>query len=85
MKIHLHIERVVLDGVAVDRPRILRRALERELTSRLKEGGLSPELRSGGAIPRASGGGIELDKSSNSTKLGAQIASAVHRGIGARK
>jgi hypothetical protein len=85
MKIHLHIERLVLDGVAVDQPRILHRALELELTNRLMEGGLSPELRSGGAVPRVRGGAIELSQSSNSARLGTQIAGAVYRGIGARK
>ena len=85
MKIHLHIDRVVLDGVAVDQPRILRKALEQELTGKLREGGLRPELRSSGVVPRVSGGGVELGKGSNSAKLGAQIAGAVHRGIGARK
>ena len=56
MKIHLHIERLVLDGVAVDQPRVLRTAMEQELAGRLKEGGLSPELRSGGAVPSVRGG-----------------------------
>ena len=85
MKIHLHIERLVLDRVAVDQPRILRRALERGLTSRLMEGGLSPDLRSGGAVPSVRGGAIELGQGSPSARLGSQIAAAVYRGIGARK
>ena len=85
MNIHLHIERLVLDGVAVDQPRILRRALERELTSRLMEGGLLPELRSGGAVPHVRGGAIELSQRSHPARLGSQIAGAVYRGIGARK
>jgi hypothetical protein len=85
MKIHLHIERLVLDGIAVDQPRVLRAALERELTSRLMEGGLSPDLRSGGAVPSVRGGAIELGQGSNSARLGTQIAGAVYPGIGARK
>jgi hypothetical protein len=85
MNIHLHIERVVLDGVPVDQPRSLRKALERELTSRLTEGGLSPDLRSGGAMPHVRGGAIELGQGSPSARLGTQIAGAVYRGIGARK
>ena len=83
MKIHLHIERLVLDGVAVDQPRILREALEHELMSRLKEGGLSRELRSGAVVPHVHGGAIELGQSSHSARLGSQIAGAVYRGIGA--
>ena len=85
MKIHLHIERVVLDGVPVDQPRILRKALAHELTSRLMEGGLLPELHSGGAVPHVRGGAIELSQRSNAARLGSQIAGAVYRGIGARK
>jgi hypothetical protein len=85
MKIHLHIERLVLDGVAVDQPRILRKALEQELTSRLMEGGLLPELRSGGAVQHVRGGAIELSQRSHPARLGSQIAGAVYRGIGARK
>jgi hypothetical protein len=85
MKIHLHIERVVLDGVAVDQPRILRKALEQELTGKLREGGLRPELRSSGMVPSVPSGGIELGKGSNSARLGNKIAGAVYRGIGARK
>jgi hypothetical protein len=85
MKIHLHIERLVLDGVAVDHPRVLRAALEQELTGRLTEGGLSPELRRSGAVPSMGAGAIELGRSSNPAKLGTQIAGAVYRGIGARK
>ena len=85
MKIHLHIDRLVLDGVAVDQHRILRRALEQELASRLMQGGLSLDLRSGGAVPSMRGSAIELGQGSNPTRLGAQIAGAVYRGIGARK
>jgi hypothetical protein len=85
MTIHLHIERLVLDGVAVDQLRVLRRALEQELTGSLMEGGLSPELRPGGAVPSVRGGSIELGQGSNSARLGTQIAGAIYRGIGARK
>lgn len=85
MKIHLHIERLVLDGVAVDQPRIMRKALEQELAGRLREGGLSPEFHRGGAVPRVHGGSIELGLGSHPARLGTQIAGAVSRGIGARK
>jgi hypothetical protein len=85
MNINVHIERVVLDGVPVDQPRSLRRALEQELTSRLTEGGLLPELRSGGAMPHVRGGAIELSRRSHPARLGSQIAGAVYRGIGARR
>ena len=85
MKIRLHIERLVLDGLATSEPRLLRQALEQELRSRLLEGGLSPELRSGGAVPKVNGGAIALSESNRPTKLGKQIAGAVYGGIGAKK
>ena len=85
MKIHLHIERLVLDGMAVDQPRTLGAALERELTIRLRDGGLSAEFRAGGAVPHVRGGAIELGRGSHPAKLGTQIAGAVYRGIGAKK
>jgi len=85
MKIHVHIERLVLEGVAVDRPRALRAALEEELTGRLIEGGLSPGLRRGGAVPSVRADAIELGPGSHPQRLGCQIAGAIYRGIGARK
>lgn len=85
MKIRLHIERLVLDGVASDQPRILRKALEQELSGRLREGGLSSELRSGGAVPQMRGGAIELNQGAHPARLGSQIAGAVYRGIGVTK
>ena len=85
MKIHLHIDRLVLDGVAVEQPRVLRAALERELAGRLRQGGLSRDLRPGGATPSVRGGAIELGHGSHPGRLGTQIAGAVYRGIGAGK
>jgi hypothetical protein len=85
MKIHLHIQRLVLDGIPADQPRLLRQAFERELTSRLLEGGLSPEFRSGGAVPKVDGGAISLGHDCRPARLGTQIAGAVYRGIGAGK
>ncbi|MGB2604280.1 MAG: hypothetical protein WBC78_11850 [Candidatus Sulfotelmatobacter sp.] len=85
MKIHLHIERLVLEGVPVDQPRVLRAAVEQELAGRLKHGGLSQEIRSGGALPSVRGGAIELGHGAGPVRLGTQIAGAVYRGIGAGK
>jgi len=81
MKITLHIERVVLDGMPLEHPRTLRNAIERELAGRLREGGLSPEFRAGGAVSWVRGGAIEIGRGQNA----AQIAGAVYRGIGGRR
>jgi hypothetical protein len=85
VKINVQIERVVVDGVAVDQPKILRNALEQELTGRLKEGGLSPDLSAGVAVPHMRGGEIQRAQDSHPAKLGTQIAGAVYRGIGGRE
>ena len=85
MTITLHIERVVLDGVPLEHPRTLQNAIERELTNRLREGGLSPEFRAGGAAPWVGGGAIELGREQNAVRLGTRIAGAVYRGIGGRR
>ena len=85
MNIRLHIDRVVLDGIAVERPQLLRAALERELSNSLRRGGLSPQLRSGIALPSIRGGAIELERNPTPAKLGSRIARAVYHGIGATK
>ena len=84
MKIVLHVDRLVLDGVTVEQPRLLRRALERELAQQLTSRGLSPQLR-GGAHPHIRGGDIALGRDPHPAKLGSQIAAAVYRGIGRAK
>ena len=85
MKINLHIERVVLDGlpVASHQRGLVRSALEAELTRLLGAGGLSPQLMSGGAVPYLPASSIELTRGERPAQLGQQIAGAVHSGIGA--
>ena len=86
MKINLHIEKLVLDGIAVDRTQgsKLRAAVEQELTRLLAHDGLSAQLSTGGAIPQLRGGNIKLRKGSPPGSMGVNIAHAVHEGI-ARK
>jgi hypothetical protein len=82
--IQVHIERLILDGVAVapgDGPR-LQAAVEGELRRLLAEGGLSPELRGGGALPSLRAGGIQLSAEGDAGDLGHQIAAAVYGGLG---
>ena len=83
MNINLHIERLILDGVALERGHIpsLQAAVEAELTRLLTVGGLSQELLGGGAMPRISAGSIQLSGDGNAQRLGQQIARAVYGGI----
>ena len=84
MNIQVHIERLILDGVAVapgERPR-LQAAVETELARRLAEGGLSPALLGGRAVPAVRGGNIQLAGEPDTAGLGRQIARAAYGGIG---
>jgi hypothetical protein len=83
MNISVHIERLVLDGVAVapgQQPR-LQAALQAELSRLLAEGGLSPGLLAGGAVPAVSGESLQLTGGGDPEALGRQIARALHGGL----
>lgn len=87
MKLNIHIECMVLDGLPVTRaqgPRV-QKAVERELTRLLGAGGLSRDLRAGGAVPDVRAGGFEVAQHNHSDGLGKQIARAVYGGIGGRR
>jgi hypothetical protein len=82
--IHVHIERLVLDGLPVwhsQRP-LLQAAVEAELTRLLAADGLAPNLQAGGALPSVPVRGIQLTSEGNPHTLGQQIAQAVYGGIG---
>jgi hypothetical protein len=82
--IQVHIERLILDGIAVapgERPR-LQAAVEGDLARRLAEGGLSPALLGGGALPAVQAGNIQLSGEADTVGLGHQIAHAAYGGIG---
>ena len=83
MKINLHIERVVLDGLPVTSHErgLLGSALETELIRLLGIGGRSSELISGGAVPHVPASPIQLTTDTMPTQLGRQIAGAVYGGI----
>ncbi len=84
MNIHLHIERLILDGLPVGPGQGARvqAAVEGELARLLAEGGLAPSLQAGGAVPGVRAPSIQLSGENNSAQLGQQIARAVYRGIG---
>jgi len=84
MKINLHIERLILEGLPLEKrqgPQV-QAAVERELTRLLTANGLAPELQSGGAVPRRPADGIQLANETHSTRLGQQIARSVYSGLG---
>lgn len=85
MKINVHIERLLLEGVPADHPRLVQRALEQELTRRLIEGRLPSEFHRNAAVPYVDGGAIEIGRSLPAAKLGSRVAGAVYRGIGGKQ
>lgn len=87
MKIELNIERLILDGLPLEKRHapVVRAAVERELTRLLTLHGLGHEWRSGGAVPKVRASGIQLAKETPPNRLGRQIAQAVFSGIGGRR
>jgi hypothetical protein len=84
MSINLHIERLILEGIPAHESRSVRKTVERELARLLREGGLSHELHRGGALPDVPAGTIRVGHDRHPRRLGADVARAVYRGIGAR-
>jgi hypothetical protein len=85
MKIHVNIERLILDGIDIpagQRP-LLQAAVETELARLLSEGGLHPSLLSGGSMPGLRVNAIEWSGENDLAQLGQQIARSVYSGIGA--
>ena len=84
MKINLHIERLVLDGLPVEARQgaLVREAIEAELTRLLAENGLSSRLQTGGIFPRLPANAIELNAATTLPQVGQQIGQAVYGSIG---
>ena len=81
MRIQLHIDRLVLDGLPVDWASGPAVKAAVELTRLLSKGSLATELASGIAVPALRGGSINVADKVKPTALGRDIAGAVYRGI----
>ena len=86
MNIDLHVERLILDGLAVSpRDRLnIWAAVEAELARLLTADGLSGALLNGGPVANLSGSSIQITGNADPTGMGQQIAAAVHGQIGKR-
>ncbi|MCF6218061.1 MAG: hypothetical protein L3J62_11760 [Gammaproteobacteria bacterium] len=83
MNINLHIERLVLDGVALEphqRP-ALKASLEAELASLLGRNGVGAGLHNGGAVDAIRADSIAIGGKNEPSGLGKQIARSVYGGI----
>ncbi len=87
MKIKLHIERLILDGLPLGRrhgPQV-QAAVEKELTRLLASQGLGRAWQSGETVPRVSAPSFQLARETPPHRLGQQIARAVYSSIGERR
>ena len=84
MKINLHIDRLVLDGLPIEHRHgpLVQASVEAELSRLLATGGLAHGLMLGGAMPSVPAGNIQFSSNTNPGELGQQIARALHGGIG---
>ena len=87
MNINLHIERLVLDDMPVERNHapFIQMAVEAELMRLLAENGLGAELQSGGMLPNVRANGIHLLADNTPAALGTQIAQSIYSGIGSNR
>jgi hypothetical protein len=83
MKINLHIERLIVDGLPLEQGdgARLQAAVERELARLLAGGQRVTRLRADAATAHASGGSFTLAEPADAARVGRQIAGAVHAGI----
>lgn len=80
MRIHLHIDELVLDGFPPISRRGIAAATEAELARLLAEGGAPTGLQAG-AVARLDGGSFDLAPQAGPEAIGAQVAQAVYRGM----
>ncbi len=83
MNINVHIEQLVLEGLPVGTSQrgMVQASFEAELARLLAARGLAPNLLAGDATPRVPAATIQLTNESHPTRLGQQIAQAVHGGL----
>ena len=81
MTVTLHIDRLVLDGLAVSSHggRALSTAVEAELTRLIASGGL--QVSSGVSVPRLAAPGVTLEPGATPAAIGTQVAGALFSGL----
>lgn len=84
MKVNLHVERLVLDGLPLERAGgpAVKAAVEAELSRLISEKGISSELMADGAVPSVSVDSIQISSGVSPAAIGKQIARSVYGGIG---
>lgn len=84
MTIRVHIDRLVLDGLPLDRrdAAAVQAAVVAELSRLIESSEFPAGLRTGGAVDRLSGGNIAVEARSRPDGIGSEIAGSIHRSIG---
>jgi hypothetical protein len=84
MKINVHIERLVLEGLPLNRTQgpLVQRAVEAELARLFAGSDVGNDLRSAGTVPHAVGSPVQYANEASPRQLGTQIAQSVHAGLG---
>ena len=84
MKIHVHIERLILDGLPIGPSggSRVQAAVEAELARLLTEGNIAQAWPSGGAVPTVPAAPIQLPVGARPAEIGGQVARSVYGGIG---
>ncbi len=83
MSMNIHIERLVLDGVPVDKTHqsSVSESIKSELVNLLLENRRVSGSQTDGSIHSIRGGDIALETIQEPARLGQQIAGAIYRGI----
>lgn len=83
MKIHVHIERLVLDGLPVDRHSapMIQEAVQAEVKRLFADSGASQSLLSGGSVPSLRTAPVHFASQSQPEAVGHKVANAVHGGL----
>lgn len=81
MRIDVHIDRLILEGLPLTRHQgpLVQAAVKQELARLLAADGLSEEARAGGAVAHVKAAGFELREGDHPRRLGQQIARSVYR------
>jgi hypothetical protein len=79
--LELHIERIVLDGLAdVDRDQ-LSVAFKQEMERLFLEKGIPPGLRNGGSLAQLNGDALNVGHAAKANSIGTQLARSVYGGF----
>ena len=83
MNVHLHIDRLVLEGLPVTAAQgpLVQAAVEAELAWLLTDRGLAPGLLAGGALRRTTGTALGMSPDATPGELGTGVARSVHGGL----